>query len=121
MPTNSSVLALDVGSRRVGIAIASLESKLPRPLTTIIQDETFLKKLKKIIDQEVVSAIVIGLPRNLDGNYTNQTAEVEAFTKQLSSEIDISIQFQDEAVTSKKAVSELESRGKPYKKSDIDS
>lgn len=120
MPSNNSVLALDVGSRRVGVAIASLDVRLPRPLTTLIQGESFLQELKQIITDESVSDLVIGLPRGLDGQTTEQTVAIANFTKELKQHFNLPVHFQDEAVTSKQAESELQSRRKSYVKSDID-
>lgn len=120
MPTNRSVLALDVGSKRVGLAVASMEARLPRPLTTLLRGENFFKELKEVIRQEAVTDLIVGLPRGLDGQSTEQTAEIERFSAQLQAEIDLPVHFQDEAVTSKQAEDELQSRGKTYEKSDID-
>ncbi len=120
-PTPSkSVLALDVGDKRVGIAIASLAALLPRPLITLERDDTFTKKLQAIIQDEVVGSLVLGLPRNLSGRRTDQTTAVESFANELRQVLDLPISFQDEAVTSKQAEAELESRRKPYKRGDID-
>lgn len=120
MPTaTSSVIAMDVGASRVGLAIASLESRLPRPLITLTADETFIEELKKIIASDSVSQLVIGLPRSLDGEETAQTAEVRAFANKLG-QLNLPISFQDEAVTSKQAEAELQARGKDYSRGDID-
>ncbi len=121
MPTtNNSVLALDVGSRRVGVAIGSFAARLPQPLTTLINDENLVSELKRIIDTESVTDLVIGLPRGLQGQDTEQTIEIATFAKQLKQELNLTVHFQDEAVTSKQAESELQARGKTYDKSDID-
>jgi putative Holliday junction resolvase len=120
MPTTpSSVLGLDVGTKRIGIALVSMATRLPRPLITLPPDSAFLDSLKEIIKNEDVTNIVIGLPRGLDGQTTRQTAAVEEFARQLAA-LDLPLHFQDEALTSSKAESELEARGKAYEKSDID-
>jgi len=112
-----SILALDVGEKRVGVAIASKIARLPRPLTTLANDDQLLKSLHEIIVDESVEVIVVGLPRNLAGEDTKQTAYVRTFTEQLDRDM---IRFQDEALTSKKAEVELQQRGKPFSKGDID-
>ncbi len=116
----SSVLALDVGGKRVGVAAASLDARLARPLTTIEQGEGLFETLQQLIDENEAERLIIGLPRGLDGQHTAQTAAVEQFVSDLSEHIAIPVTFQDEAVTSRQAEKELESRGKPYVKGDID-
>lgn len=121
MPTTpSSVLALDVGDRRVGVAVASLAARLPRPLTTLQRGDGFFKELQRIIQAEEVGQLVVGLPRGLDGQSTSQTAATERFVAQLRDECDLPIHLQDEALTSKQAEHELAARGGPAAKGDID-
>ncbi len=102
------------------MAIASYSARLPRPLTTLIQGEGFLDELKKIVEAEDVSDIVIGLPRGMQGQDTEQTIAIATFAKEIKHQIDLPVHFQDEAVTSKLAESELQARGKNYAKADID-
>ncbi|HSX45632.1 MAG TPA: Holliday junction resolvase RuvX [Candidatus Saccharimonadia bacterium] len=118
MPT-TSILALDVGEARVGLALASISARLVQPFTTLQREDVF-DELEKIIKNEDVGEIVVGLPRGLDGQETAQTASARAFAKELEKRTDLPIHLQDEAVTSKKAEEELRARGKPYAKGDID-
>lgn len=118
--TNSSVLALDVGSKRVGVAVASVIARLPHPVTTLNNDDNFFESLKSIISQEDAGALVVGLPRGLQGQDTDQTRAIEAFVEELKQQIDLPVYLQDEAVTSEHAEAELKGRGKPYDKGDID-
>jgi putative Holliday junction resolvase len=118
--TNSSVLALDVGSKRIGVAATSLIARLPHPVTTLSNDENFFASLKEIISQEDAGILIVGLPRGMQGQDTDQTRVVQDFVKELKSEIGLPLYLQDEAVTSEKAEAELKGRGKPYAKGDID-
>lgn len=118
--TPNSVLALDVGGRRVGVAVASLEARLPRPLTTLLHDDNFASELAKIVESESIMALIVGLPRGLDGQETQQTVAIANFTKELKAKFDLPVHFQDEAVTSKQAEAELQARSKPYQRSDVD-
>lgn len=120
MPT-PSILALDVGEKRVGIAIAGAVARLPRPLTTLEYNASFWTDLGIIIKDETVERLVVGYPRNQGGEATAQTAAVEAFAARLQSETGLPVMFQDESLTSKKAEAELEKRGRAYGKGDIDS
>jgi len=117
----SSILGLDVGDRRVGVAAATLEAGLARPLTTLQQDEGFPAALEQIVKSENAEALVVGLPRGLDGQVTAQTQAAETFANGLRERYaDLTVYLQDEAVTSKKAEAELQARGKPYQRGDID-
>jgi putative Holliday junction resolvase len=116
---SGTLLALDVGEKRIGVARASMSVRIAQPLVTLSNDAEFLAGLKAIIVQEDVSELVIGYPRGLHGQSTHQTEYVEVFSAQLKT-LELPIHFQDEAVTSEKAESELKSRGKNYRKEDID-
>lgn len=116
----TAVLALDVGERRVGVAAANTLARLPRAVTTLDRGEGFWDKLDALLLTEAAELLVVGLPRNLDGDDTDQTRLTRAFMEELKQHTDLPIVAQDEALTSHKAKKELDARGKAYKKSDID-
>lgn len=115
-----SILALDVGDKRVGVAVASLAARLPRPLATIMRGDDCFEALAKLIRSENAGEIVVGLPRGLKGQSTRQTEATEHFIAELKREIDLPVHLQDEALTSKQASAELEKRGQAHAKGDID-
>ena len=117
---NGVILALDVGERRIGVAAASVAAGLASPLTTVEHNAEIYRELQALFGEHEAVAIVIGLPRGLDGQETAQTRVVEQFVAELKKAIDLPIYWQDEAVTSRKAKEELEARRKPYAKGDID-
>ena len=116
----ASFVALDVGERRIGVALASQATRLASPLTTVIHDEKVYEAIEKLAVDHHAVALVVGMPRGMDGQKTRQTEVVEAFILQLRQRIDLPIYWQDEALTSKKAEEELEARGKPYAKGEVD-
>jgi putative Holliday junction resolvase len=118
--STGSILALDVGDKRVGVARASLIARLPAPLTTLQRGETFFEELQRIVANEDAAALVVGLPRGLDGQTTAQTQATEAFVADLKQYIDRPVHLQDEALTSKKARAELDAGKKQYRRGDID-
>lgn len=118
MATN--IIALDVGAARVGVAIASTVARLPNPLMTLGNTPQIFDDLAKLCTDQDVGTVVVGLPRNLSGEATSQTAIVEAFVGTLQQKVALPIVWQDEALTSVKAEEELRRRGKPYAKNDID-
>ena len=117
---NSGALALDVGTVRVGVAIASAHAQLPRPLITLANNENFTEQLQQLINNELIGKLVIGLPRGLNGQDTPQTAYIREFIEILQTAIDLPMTFQDEALSSTRAKQELEARGKLYQKGDVD-
>lgn len=120
MSVIKNVLGLDVGDARIGVAVASTAAKIARPVTTISNDEAIMTKLKDLVNEHQAQALVVGLPRGLDGQNTAQTDKTQAFANQLKSDFNMPIYMQDEALTSKKAEEELKARNKPYAKVDID-
>lgn len=121
MPTKSSyILALDIGEKRIGVALASTIARLARPLTVLENDGTIYGRIKELAARENAQAVIVGLPRSLQGEDTAQTRYVRSFAVRLGEETDLEIILQDEALTSRQAESELRSRGKKYAKGDID-
>lgn len=102
-------LGIDYGARRIGLATADSEAKIASPLTTVGAHE-----LAAIIEREgPFAAVVVGLPRNLDGSDTPQTIAVRRFTDDiLWNKHRIEAVFQDEAATSAVAKERLEESGK---------
>lgn len=120
MDSDGSILAMDTGSRRVGVAIASLAARLPSPLTTITSKGQ-AEAAAKLAREHNTSAIVVGLPRSMDGTGSAQTEQAQKFADDLRQLVAVPVFMQDESVTSIRAEEELESRGKPYSKEDVDS
>lgn len=120
LSSNNSILALDVGGKRIGVAMANVVARLAHPLTALENDDAFIARLQKLITDHDVAMLVVGLPRGLDGQHTAQTAAVETFIETIKGHVSLPIHWQDEAVTSRKAEAELDKRGSAYKKGDID-
>jgi putative Holliday junction resolvase len=117
---NPTLAALDIGNHRIGVALASVAAGIAQPYTTLHHDENIVETLRSLLAEQEVVALVVGLPRGLDGQETAQTRVVEAIAADLKKHLDIPMYWQDEALTSRKAEEELERRGKPYGKGDID-
>ncbi len=115
-----TILGLDIGERRIGVASAHLQALFPHPLTTLADPQTFIADIVALCISERVAAVVAGLPRGLSGQETAQTAWVRQFAAEIQEKLTVPVYFTDEAVTSEKAESELKQRGKPYEKGDID-
>lgn len=119
MTKNKSYVALDVGEKRIGVAVGDSGVRIAVPFTTIEVDGTEIEQIARIVIDEKADTIVVGYPRNQSGEATAQTAYVEKFSEQLT-DITPSLVFQDESLTSVLAEQRLQSYKKPYTKGDID-
>jgi putative Holliday junction resolvase len=120
MTNDSNILALDFGEARIGLALASKEARLAHPIGVLPNDDSLMEKLNKLCQKEGVSRIVVGLPRGLNGQETNQTVVSRTFGANLANYLKLPISWQDEAVTSAQAEAELKAKNKDYQKADID-
>ncbi len=118
----TNLIALDVGEQRVGVALARSEVRVATVLETLERPaESFWEQLGAVLREYDATTVVVGLPRNLSGEDTAQTKAVEAFAEELKAHFDqVSIEWQDEALTSREAERLLKEGGKPYVKGDID-
>ncbi len=105
------VVCLDIGERRIGVAISDATGTLARPLGTLAREGSDADAIARVAEEidrlgreeDGVSQIVIGLPRRLDGRATEQTPRVETFARLLAARTSIPIAFQDERLTSREA------------------
>jgi putative Holliday junction resolvase len=120
LDATATIMALDVGTVRIGVARASALVRLPEPLTTLANDDNLWPQLTQICADHHVTDLVVGLPRGLDGQETAQTALVRQFVTSLQKHLDLPVTLQDEALTSRQAEAELARRGKTFQKGDVD-
>lgn len=94
-------LGLDVGDKRIGVALSDPQGLLASPLTIINRrDETAdIKAITDIVSQHQVGQIIVGLPRSMDGSLGQQAEKVKAFTQELLSHTDVPVEFRDERLT----------------------
>lgn len=119
MPTAKTYLALDVGEKRIGVALAHGDVRIAVPLETIEVNGAEAERIRQIAETEGVTTVVVGYPRNQSGEATAQTAYIEKFTGRLKG-IAPEIVYQDESLTSILAEQHLTASKKPYAKGDID-
>ena len=117
----SSYIALDIGEKRIGVAIADTSAPFPAPLVTLEVADNLAAQLSTLLRQNAVTAVIVGYPRNQRGEPTAQTARVEHIVKLLNIPQHIAVYWQDESLTSVKAEAELEKRKKLYAKGEVDS
>ena len=95
------IMSIDYGDARTGIAFCDKNEILASAYTTINESyqPKLVKKIVEIIEAEQPEKIVVGLPRNMDGSYGFRADRCRELAEALSSETDISIDFEDERLT----------------------
>jgi len=117
--SSRTLVGLDVGEKRIGVAVADTGVRIAVPFATIIVDGSEIAAIAEIVIKERADTLVIGYPRNQQGEATTQTQYVERFAEQLK-DLDVEIVFQDESLTSVLAEQRLIAYKRPYTKGDID-
>jgi putative Holliday junction resolvase len=117
------ILAVDVGARRVGLAISDASRTLARPLETltVANEADAVDRVARRIEElnqedDGIATIVVGMPSSLDGTPTPQTAQVLAFIARLQARTALPIATEDERLTSREAESRLARREKDWRK-----
>ena len=96
------ILALDHGTRRIGVALSDETKTIAQPLEYILAEPfaDFLERLRKILAEKEVELILIGMPRNMDGSYGLAAQKVQTFVGVLKTAITVPIKLWDERLTS---------------------
>jgi putative Holliday junction resolvase len=117
------ILGLDLGERRIGIAISDATATLARPVKTIQRgpsDEGAAELLRAEIEglagDDDIGAVVIGLPRRLDGHDSRQTPRVRQMIALLSARLPMPVIAQDERLSSREAEERLAIRETDWRK-----
>lgn len=98
-------LALDHGTKRIGVAISDELKMIAQPLEYIPTEpfDAFLVRLKQILREKEVELVFVGMPRNMDGSYGPATQKVREFIAVITPEIGVPIRTLDERLTSAQA------------------
>jgi putative Holliday junction resolvase len=120
------VLAIDLGRRRIGLAISDPSKTLARPLKTLTvevqeSDQSVLERVLAEVarlagEDDGVAEIVVGVPAHLDGTPTDETANAVAFIDALAARAAVPVVRQDERLSSREAESRLALRERDWKK-----
>lgn len=116
------MLGIDVGRRRIGLAISDRSRTLARPLTTLrVQPATAVDAVGREIDRlagedDGLAEIIVGLPVRLDGSANDETPRVAAFVEALRLRTSLPVRTGDERLTSHEAESRLAVNERDWKK-----
>lgn len=121
--TVARVAALDIGERRIGVAISDVTGTLARPLgvlqTSGLDGDAVERAASEVArlaaEEDGLASLVIGLPRHLDGTPSDMTPRVEAFAARLRARTELPVVLQDERLTSREAESRLALREKDWR------
>ncbi len=111
VPVTGRIVAIDPGTKRVGVAVCDENRVISRPLP-VVQRTSWKKLLLQIQDTLAefdASALVVGLPYNFDGSESEMTIEARDMARKLSLSLDIPVYLQDERATT------YEARGRLWK------
>lgn len=108
------ILAIDPGGRRVGLALSDPMRIIASPYKTllVVDNEDAIRQICEVIEQEKVTAVVVGLPLRPGAEKSEQAKRVEVFIEALKAKIDQPIVTIDESYSSVEAEESLHLMGK---------
>ena len=117
------VAGLDVGERRIGVAVSDLTGTLARPVGVLqtsgldgdAVDRAVTELARLAAEEDGLVSLVVGLPRRLDGSPSDMTPRVQAFAAALRTRIGMPVVLQDERLTSREAENRLALREKDWR------
>jgi len=104
--TNKSrLLGLDLGSKRIGVAICDDKRSIATPFKTITKESSdqFINELKFIIEENNIKGIIVGNPINMDGTLGRSSQSIKSICKNILKKIDIPLCLWDERLSTKAA------------------
>jgi len=108
----TSVLGIDFGRSRIGVAISDELRLLAHPLETISAGKNAAKRIAEIVRERKIDHVVVGLPRNMDGTFGAAASEAQKFVQELRALIPREITTWDERLTTVAAHRALREAGK---------
>ncbi len=117
------IAGLDVGLRRIGIAVSDPSGTLARPVESVRVGGLGVACLDELVEvlsgflheDDGLGLVVVGLPRHLDGSASPMTGQVQAFAAVLEQRMSLPVVLQDERLSSREAESRLALREKDWR------
>ncbi|MGH2768834.1 MAG: Holliday junction resolvase RuvX [Actinomycetota bacterium] len=106
-----TVLAVDPGSRRIGVAISDPDGKVGFPLDVLQRSGDWLGRLAELVRERDVGEVLVGLPRRLDGSEGPAAEQARALAAALASAIPVPVRLVDERMTTAAADRALAAAG----------
>ncbi len=108
------VMGLDIGERRIGVAVSDPAGRVATPLTVVAASDR--RMLASIVEEYDVEAIVVGIPLAMDGSEGAQAARVRPVAESLARELRLPVRYFDERLTSAQARRVMGEAGVPDRK-----
>ena len=105
------LLAVDFGSKRIGLAVSQGSLALPLRTLSRTSDAAAVAAIAEVVQEEGVTGPVVGEPRRLDGTAGDAAARVRGFARKLEAATGLACTFVDEALTSRAAEERLRAAG----------
>jgi putative Holliday junction resolvase len=114
---NQRFLGIDLGGRRIGLAVSDPGGLIAQPLETLVVRgvDDAVRQICRIIEENEITEIVLGLPLNLSGEASELSRDVEKFAERLGRICPLPLHFEDERLSSRQAEGVLHSYGKKIK------
>ncbi|HEY80767.1 MAG TPA: Holliday junction resolvase RuvX [Caldilineae bacterium] len=95
-------LALDIGDRRIGLAVGSDQARLARPLRVITRGskEQDFEAITRAVQEVGAEALLVGLPLNMDGSEGPQAKRVRKYAERLRRRLHLPLRYHDERLSS---------------------
>lgn len=103
----NTILAFDYGNSRIGVALKHSEEAAVEPLITLKNDSELWQTMEDLLNLHQPDLIIVGRPRNLEGESTKQTKLAEEFASKLSKLYNNTVELIDEALSTEQAKSRI--------------
>ena len=113
LPTGQRILALDLGEKRIGVAVSDETHLIARSHTVFERRSRAadFAQIAKIVDKEKVGFLVVGLPVEMDGAEGPLALWVRDYSAALAAHLKLDYALWDESFTSKQASASMRARG----------
>ena len=101
LSSGSRLLGIDLGTKRIGIAISDYNQKIATPLQTLDKSKQgkLIDELESIITEYDIKGIIIGNPINMDGTYGKSSQSAKDIAINISNKIEIPVSLWDERLS----------------------
>ncbi len=103
MRINMRFLAIDYGLKRSGFAVCDSSETICSPIEVYEGQNGLISRVRKIVDEYQIQALLFGLPLNMDGTEGRQSQIVRSFAGEVKKAVSLEVFFQDERLSSHEA------------------